>query len=291
MEGKQVIITGANSGIGFETAKALAKQGAAIGMVVRQSERSQQAREALIKSSGNQNIHLFFTDLSLQSSIRKAADDIRSTFNTIDVLINNAGTWISNRTMTSEGIEMMFAVNHLAYFLLTHLLLDKLEKSGAGRIINVSSDSHFVGKIRLNDLFLSKKYHGLKAYEQSKLANVLFTYELSRRLGETPITVNAVQPGLVKTNIGHKHTKGIHSLAWGIRKLGGVTPAKGAATSIYLASSAACEKVSGKYWDKCKPKPSAQISYDEALASALWQKCEELTSVEDYFLHLNRYST
>lgn len=283
MKGKIAIITGANSGIGFETAKALAQKGAVVGMVARKAQRSDDARQAIITQTGNEKVFTFYADLSLQSDIREAASQIKNKFDRVDVLVNNAGTWFSQRIITAEGKEMMFAVNHLAYVLMSHLLIGHLEKSAGGRIINVASDSHFRAKLKLDDLFLSKGYHGLKAYEQSKLANILFTYELAKRVGERPILVNAVQPGLVKTNIGHKNTIGLHSIAWWIRKLGGVSPEKGAETSIYLASSDEGGKVSGKYWDKCKPKSSSKSSYDEKMAAALWDQCLNLTGIEDFF--------
>ncbi len=285
MNNKTCIVTGGSSGIGFETAKALTAQGARVIIIGRNPEKVHASVESIRKSTSSGNITFVLADLSKQNQIREAAAEILKNHQKIDVLVNNAGTWFSKMMLTQDGIETQFAVNHLAYFLLTQLLLPALVKSKHGRIINISSDSHFHGKIHFDDLNLTKNYHGLRAYAQSKLANVLFTYELDRGLKKRnlPITVNAVQPGLVKTDIGVKHTISFHSLAWRIRRMSGVSPAEGAQTSIYLASSSEVEGISGKYWDKCKSKPSSKASYDLDDARKLWGICVELCHVEDYF--------
>ncbi len=285
MKNKICVVTGANAGIGFETALALAKAGARVFLVGRDPEKLSRARENIQIQTQNNQVDMVVTDLSSQVSIRKSADQIMEKTEKIDVLVNNAGTWFSKLSLTHEGIEMQFAVNHLAYFLLTHKLLGHLAASGEGRIINVSSDSHFKGKMNFDDLNLTKKYHGLRAYAQSKLGNVLFTYALDRRLKERdlPVSVNAVQPGLVKTDIGMKHTISLHGLAWKIRRMGGVSPAQGAQTSIYLASSPEVKGVSGKYWDKSAAKPSSKRSYNEEDANTLWDISLGLTGISDYF--------
>ena len=286
MEGKNCVVTGGNSGIGFETALSLAILGANVIILSRNQEKAEAAVKSIKAKSQNKNIDFILVDLSSQKSIIDASKYILKEFDTIDVLVNNAGTWFSNLVLSEDGVERQFAVNHLAYFLLTHELLKALQKSEDARIICVGSDSHFHGKIHFEDLTLGKKYHGIKAYAQSKLANTLFVYELDRRLksrGIRNITINCVQPGLVKTDIGLKHSISLHGIAWRIRRMGGVSPAKGAETSIYLASSAEVKGESGKYWDKCKPKPSSKKSYNEEEATKLWEICKDLCGINDYF--------
>lgn len=279
---RTAVITGANSGIGFETAKGLAKLGHSIIMVCRTKEKGDKALAEIINATGNQNIELMIADLSSQKQIRELGTKILSKFPVLDVLVNNAGTWFSKLTYTEDNIEMQFAVNHLAYFLLSHLLLPNLLKSADGRIVNVASDSHINGKIDFEDLYLTKNYFGLDAYRQSKLANVLFTYDLANRLEGKGVTVNALQPGLVKTNMGHKHTIGLHSIVWWFRKQGGVKPEEGAKTSVFLASSYEVKGITGKYWDKSKQKPSGDVSYDTETGKRLWEVCEKLTGIENY---------
>ncbi len=291
MKGKNCIVTGGNSGIGFETALALASQGANLIILCRSEEKAEKAVKSIKAKSQNRNVDFVLADLSSQFSIRAAAKNILKSFETIDVLVNNAGTWLSKLELTEDGVEGQFAVNHLAYFLLTHELLDALNKSTDARVICVGSDSHFKGKIHFEDLTLGKKYHGLKAYAQSKLANTMFVYELDRLLKSKNIdhiSINCVQPGLVKTDIGLKHTISLHSLAWKVRRLGGVSPAKGAETSIYLATSNEAKGQSGKYWDKCKPKPSSKRSYDTEDATRLWKICMDFCGIEDYFSTLEK---
>lgn len=283
MEGKTCVISGANSGIGFETTLALAHKGANIIMICRNPDKGKKAQSQIIDASGNQKVSLVVVDLSSQKSIRENTAKILQTEPVIDVLINNAGTWFSKQIYTEDGVETQFAVNHLSFFLTTHCLLPALRKAADPRIINVSSDSHFQGKMYFGNLNLDRKYHGLRAYAQSKLANVLFTYEFERRKNDPKLSIYAVQPGLVKTDIGLKHTFSLHSLAWKIRRMGGVTPAEGAQTSIYLASSNEVQNMSGKYWDKCKPKPSSKKSYDEQDARKLWDISLQLCKIEDYF--------
>jgi NAD(P)-dependent dehydrogenase (short-subunit alcohol dehydrogenase family) len=287
MKGKVCVITGANAGIGFETALGLAKLKTDLVIISKDELRVKTTIEKIKSESGHNNIEGIVADLSSQKDIKKGAEEILVKYNKIDVLINNAGTWYSNLTYTDENIEMQFAVNHLAYFYLTYLLLPALVNSNDPRIINVGSDSHFNGKIHFNDINLTKKYHGLRAYSQSKLANVLFTYEFNRRKRLKKICVNCLQPGLVKTNIGLKHTVALHSLAWKLRRLRGVTPAEGAETSIYLATSDDVKGITGKYWDKCKMKKSSKRSYSKEDAQRLWLLSEKLCDIDDYFLVIN----
>jgi retinol dehydrogenase-12 len=286
MKGKNCIVTGGNSGIGFETALALANQGANVIILSRNQEKAEAAIKSIKAKSQNENVDFILTDLSSQKSIKDAARYILREFDVIDVLVNNAGTWYSKFVLTEEKIERQFAVNHIAYFLLTHELLGALSKSKDGRIICVGSDSHFRGKMHFEDLSLSKEYNGLKAYAQSKLANVLYVYEFDRQLksrGINTISINCVQPGLVKTDIGLKNTISLHAIVWKIRRMGGVSPAKGAETSIYLATADELKGQSGNYWDKCKTKSSAKRSYQKEDALKLWNISKDFCSINDYF--------
>ncbi len=283
MKGKTCVITGANAGIGFETAKALATKGARIVMICRNAAKAEAARDQLQKESGNTDIEFYIADMGVQDQIKAASQQIKNKYDNIDVLINNAGTWVAEQTFTPDEVEMVFAVNHLAYVLLTFELYPLLQAGEEGRIINLSSDSHFNAKLDLDNLYLNGKYNGLRSYALSKLGNVMFTYELDRRKDAPHISVNAVQPGLVKTDIGLKHTHWWQGLIWKIRRSGGVAPDKGAETSVYLATSEEVKGMSGKYWDKCAPKPSSKISYDQAAAARLWEVSLDLLGIEDFF--------
>src|SRR5690606_13020327 len=218
-----------------------------------------------------------------QKQIREVGEIIRLQHPRIDVLINNAAVWTSRCELTEDQIEKQFAVNHLAYFLLTHILYANIALSEDGRIINIGSDSHKYGRINFDDLNLQRSYHGLKAYGQSKLANLMFTYHLHRIKKEPHVSVYCVQPGLVKTDIGVKHTSAFHALMWKLRRLGGVPPEKAAETAIYLAASPEAAGKSGLYWDKCKPKPSSARSRNEEEAARLWKMSEELCGIKSFF--------
>ncbi|MGH2643725.1 MAG: SDR family oxidoreductase [Chitinophagaceae bacterium] len=280
---KHCVITGATGGIGFATAQMLARLGYSVTIVARNDMKGTNTVKMLQQQSENPDIDFVVANLASQNDIREAASTILQIHPVIDVLINNAGAWYSQFGLTEDGVERMFAVNHLSYFLLTHCLIKGLAKSPASRVINVSSYSHFNGKIYWDDLNLTKSYDGLKAYAQSKLANVFFTYEFVRRNPGLNIAINALHPGLVKTDIGIKHTYFFHSLAWRLRRLGGVSPEKGAATSIYLATSPDVEGMTGKYWDKRKPKRSSPTSYNTSDAARLWSICKKLCAIEDYY--------
>lgn len=286
MEGKICVVTGANSGIGFETAKSLASKGAKVLMVCRSEGKGKAAQERIVEASNNDQVDLFLADMSSQQQIREVGRTIRDQYPEIDVLVNNAGTWISDLTYTEDGIETVLAVNHLAYFLMTHMLWPSLEAGASGRVINVASDSHMqVKHFDFDDPFLSKRYHGLRSYAQSKLANVMFTYELDRRKPVEHIVTNAVQPGLVYTDIGLKRTTWLHAFAWKVRRSlwRGVSPEEGAATSIYLATSPEASDRSGLYWDNCKPKPSSAYTYQAEETARLWELSKEQCGIEDFF--------
>jgi retinol dehydrogenase-12 len=283
MDKKICVITGATSGIGYGIAKGLAARNFELILVGRDQQKGKSVVENLKMLVGNRDITYYTIDLCSQKQIRQVGEEIVSKHPQIDVLINNAGVWTSRCELTDEKIEKQFAVNHLAYFLLTHLFYPSIARSGDGRIINMGSDSHKYGKINFNDLNLQRAYHGLKAYGQSKLANLLFTYQLDRLKKEQHVSVYCVQPGLVKTDIGVKHTNPFHSFMWKLRRLGGMTPEKAAETAIYLATSPEVAGLSGFYWDRCKPKPSSERSRNEEDAARLWKMSEELCGIRNYF--------
>ena len=288
MDGKVCVVTGASSGIGFETALSLAKNGAKVLMIARNEQRVMEAVDKVIRETQNKQINGAVIDLSSQRDIRRGASDILSRIKVIDILINNAGTWNSKLRFTEENIEMQFAVNFLASFLLTYLLLPALSKSNDPRIINMGSDTHFNGKIHFNDINLTSKYHGLRAYAQSKLANLLFTYEFERRKPLDKLCINTMHPGVVKTNIGFKHSVALHGLAWKIRGITGLSPAKGSDTLVYLASSNDIQGISGKYWEKRMPVKSSKRSYIKEDAQRLWLLSEKLCDIDEYFSAVDR---
>jgi len=280
--GKVCIVTGANSGMGKIVAQALANEGATLIMVCRIREKPQVAYEEIKGKSKNPDVELMVTDLSIQKEIRELAEKIKSKYPVIDVLVNNAGCMNFGYSQTSDGIETTFAVNHLGYFLLTNLLLDNLKKSKSARIINVASEASKDGKINFEDLNLKNEYTSFKAYSQSKLANIIFTYELARRLkeeGVMNITVNCVHPGNVpNTKLG----KGSKTFANFIASLPPsliVTPEKGAETTIWLATSSEVEGISGKYFHDKKEIKSNPISYDLEIGRRLWEVSEKLTNL------------
>ncbi len=283
MNQKISVVTGANAGLGYETAKALALLGHRVVLMSRSKEKGQQALDAIFAATKNDALELVEVDLASQASIRSACASILAKHPQLDVLVNNAGTWISKHTLTEDGVETMFAVNHLAYVLMTQQLYPAIRQSNDGRIVCVASDSHFRGKINFEDLNLTKKYHGLTAYNQSKLANIMFVAELDRRKKDGNVGTYAIQPGLVKTDIGVKHTNPLHALAWRIRRSGGLSPAEGALCQIYCASDPGAQGRSGLYWDKCQPKPSSNASNTLADAVKLWEMCLEMCGIGEFF--------
>jgi retinol dehydrogenase 12 len=280
---KTCIVTGATSGIGHSIATGLATLQHTVIMLGRNPEKGATLAEQLKSVTGNRNIHYLNVDLCSQKQIRAVGNKIRHEFPVIDVLINNAAQWNSMYELTEDGIEKQFAVNHLAYFLLTHLLYPHIRNSNDARIINIGSDSHRYGRINFENLNLKNEYHGLKAYGQSKLANLLFSYHLHRIKPEKEISVYCVQPGLVKTDIGIKHTSLLHSLAWKLRRLTGVSCEKAASHIIYLATSNDVVGRSGLYWENRKPKPSSFPSQRYKDAEKLWEMSEALCGIKSYF--------
>lgn len=280
MEDKICLVTGANTGIGKATAKELARRGATVLMVCRNSEKGNLVKDEIIQKTGNNQVHLFIADLASFASVRKMAEQVISLYSQIDVLINNAGIFYTRFQLTEDGIERQFQVNHLSGFLLTHLLLPLLKEAPSARIINVSSIGNYKGDIHFDDLNLKNSYSGLKAYRQSKLANVLFTYELARKLATTKITANTLHPGVVGTQIGFANNRGLAAFVWWLGSPFMLSDEKGAATSIYLACSNAVAEVTGKYFEKCKSKKSAERSYDLSLAKKLWVVSEKLCGIK-----------
>jgi len=278
MKGKVCLVTGATAGIGEATALLLAKLGATVVGVGRNPAKIENSIQMIKEKSGNPNVSFLLADLSSQKDIRELAQQFKDQYSRLDVLVNNAGATFTERQQSVDGIEMTFALNHLGYFLLTNLLLDLLEKSAPTRIINVSSSLHKMGKLDFEDIPFDNGYSRSKAYQRTKLANIAFTYELARRLSSQSVTVNAMNPGLVATNVG-KAAGGFTAMVKGIvDKIGGITPEEGAKTIIYLASSLEVYGVSGRYFVKEKSIPSSKISYDLEFGRRLWELSEELTT-------------
>ncbi|MBD8490952.1 SDR family NAD(P)-dependent oxidoreductase [Echinicola sp. CAU 1574] len=283
MDKKTCIVTGATSGIGLGIAKGLAKEGVILILIARNATKGEKLMNQLQSTYPSSKIHFYPTDLSSQKQIRATSEKIRRNHQIIDVLINNAGVWTSEAKLTEDGIEEQFAVNHLAYFLLTHLLYPQLAKSQDARIICMGSNSHQYGKINFINPNLTDEYHGLKAYGQSKLANLLFVYELERRKPDNIISTFCVSPGLVKTDIGVKHTNPFHSLMWKLRRLTGKSPEKAAETPIFLVLADKNLAPSGLYWENLKPKPSSKSSHSKEQASKLWELSKQLCQIDKFF--------
>jgi NAD(P)-dependent dehydrogenase (short-subunit alcohol dehydrogenase family) len=276
MKGKICMITGANSGIGKATAIGLAKMGATIVMVCRNKKRGEEALEDIKKECNNGSFDLMIADLSTQKAIIQLVKDFKERYQYLHVLINNAGLNLSKRVLTEDGLETTFAVNYLAQFLLSNLLLDTLQTSRPSRIVNVASSVQ-AKKIAFDNLNGEKHYRQLNAYGQSKLAVILFSYELARRIEGNGVTVNCLHPGYVKTNMVKNFRKFVKYF-FPFIGLFMKTPKKGARTSIYLASSPEVEGVSGKYFEKKKEAEPVKAANDEEIAKRLWDVSITLTN-------------
>jgi NAD(P)-dependent dehydrogenase (short-subunit alcohol dehydrogenase family) len=278
MVGKVCMVTGANSGIGKATAEGLARLGASVVMVCRDRGRGESAKREIEASIRGCSVELMLCDLASLESVRSFAKEFARTHSSLHVLLNNAGVVSLRRSTTVDGFEATFQVNYLSHFLLTNLLLDLLQRSAPSRIVNVSSGAHFGGSIDLDDLRMTRGYGVMKAYSRSKLAQVLFTYELARRLAGTGVTVNCLHPGAIATALFGRPMGSASFVAKGFR-LFMPGPEQGAKTSIYLASSPEVEGVTGKYFDRMREKRSSVASYDEGLARRLWAANESMTGL------------
>lgn len=278
MNGKTAIITGATNGIGKETALGLAQMGAHVALVGRDARKGAAVVAAIKEQSGNPAVDFLRADLSVQAEVRALADEILARYPRIDVLVNNAGGVFGQRQLTADGIEQTFAFNHLAYFLLTNLLLDRIIGSAPARIVNVSSAAHHMGQLKFEDLQGKKHYSAFLAYGRSKLANLLFTYELARRLAGTGVTVNAAHPGAVATGFA-KGNAGLWGMLFGIFRPLMRTPAEGAQTSIYLASAPEIAHVTGMYFADQRPAHSSPASHDRQAQQRLWQVSAHMTGL------------
>jgi NAD(P)-dependent dehydrogenase (short-subunit alcohol dehydrogenase family) len=270
MAGRTVLVTGGTGGIGRATALGLATMGAHLAITGRDRGRTEGAAREIRAASGGQ-VDVFVADLSSQSEVRRLADEVLQSLSRIDVLVNNVGGYWNTRHVTADGLERTFALNHLAPFLLTNLLLNQLQQNGPARVVTVSSNAHGTGRIDFDDLQGERAYSGARAYSQSKLANILFTYELARRLQGTTVTANALHPGVVRTSFGAEDPGRAQRLFVPIIRPFMKSPARGAATSIHVASAPDLERVTGRYFANSKPKRSSERSYDEIAAARLWQ--------------------
>ncbi len=279
MNGKICIVTGANSGIGVTTARGLAKKGAHVVMACRDVERSEPVQAKIKKDSDSEKVDLLKLDLASQESIRSFADTFLKTYDRLDVLVNNAAVVPSKRQETAEGYEAQFGVNHLGPFLLTHLLLDRLKECAPSRVVTIASIVHTNGVINFDDLQSDEKYSIMGAYSNSKLANVLFTFELARRLEGTGVTANCLHPGVVNTRI----MRDLPIIVRPIVKFAGLfmlNSEKGAATSLHLATAPELESVTGKYFDKCAESKCSSKAKDQEVAAKLWELSEQYTGIQ-----------
>ena len=278
MEGRTVLITGATGGIGKATAQHLAAQGAHLAVVGRDPTRTvDTARE--LRDVGCGAVDAFVADLSSQLQVRRLADDVLTRLPRLDVLLNNVGGYWNTRHTTADGLEYTFALNHLAPFLLTNLLLARLKEGAGGRVVTVASNAHALGRIDFDDLQGERRYSGARAYNQSKLANVMFTYELAKMLRGTSVTANALHPGWVNTSFGARDPGRAQRLLVPVLRPFMKRPAEGAVTSGRLASDASLERVTGHYFASSNPKQSSRASHDEASCARLWRVSADLVGL------------
>jgi NAD(P)-dependent dehydrogenase (short-subunit alcohol dehydrogenase family) len=278
MAGKIVLVTGGTGGIGRATAEGLATLGARVGITGRDEARTRTAAEEIAAASGNPSVDAFAADMSVQAQVRRLAAAVLDAYPRLHVLVNNVGGFWGSRHVTADGLEHTFAVNHLAPFLLTDLLLERLKASAPARVLTVSSGAQAMGRLDFDDLQGERRYSGQAAYNQSKLANVMFTYELARRLEGTGVAATVLHPGVVRTRFAAEDPSPLWKVLLPVIRPVLKSPARGAATSIYLASAPEVEDVSGKYFVNCKPRTTSKASYDTAAAARLWQVSAELVA-------------
>ena len=279
MAGKSVLVTGGTGGIGKATAIGLAALGARVGITGRDPARTQAAAAGIRAATGNVAVDVFAADMSAQAEVRRLAAQVAGTYPRLDVLVNNVGGFWAHRHVTTDGLERTFALNHLAPFLLTNLLLDRLIASAPARIVTVSSGAQARGRIDFDDLQGERNYSGQRAYSQSKLANVMFTYELARRLEGTGVTATVLHPGVVRTSFGAEDQAAHFAVLIRMARPFMKTAAQGAVTPVYLACSPQVEGVTGRYFANRKPKTAAKTAYDTTAAARLWQVSADLTDL------------
>ena len=277
MNGKVCLVTGATDGIGKVSARVLAELGAKVIIVGRNPEKSAIVLAELRSISGNENIDLLMADLAVMQEVRDLAEQVISRYDRIDVLLNNAGGYFTKHKITSDGLEMTFALNHMSYFLLTNKLMELLKYSAPARIVNVSSDAHYGVDMEFENLNGEQEYKAWKAYQKSKLANVLFTYELLKKVPGN-ITVNCLHPGFVATNFGHNNGGFFGPVLKIAQRISAIDPEEGAKTSIFLCSAPEVKGVSGKYFYKCQPKTSSRESRNMDTGKRLWKISSDIAS-------------
>jgi NAD(P)-dependent dehydrogenase (short-subunit alcohol dehydrogenase family) len=279
MDGKVCLVTGATNGIGLEASKALAGLGATVVLVGRDPGRIESSLAYVRQAVPDAKVESLQADFTCLKDVRALAEAFKARHSRLDVLLNNAGLVLHERQVTKDGFEATLGINHLAPFLLTHLLLEVLKASGPARVVNVSSEAHRYAKLDLSDLQAERGYNMMRVYGNSKLANILFTQALARRLTGSQVTTNSLHPGVVRTGFGH-NTEGWMRFAVQAFGLFFLTAEQGARTSVYLSSSPEVEGVSGQYFIKCRPKKPSGDARDEQLAERLWQVSAELTGVK-----------
>tara|TARA_B100001029_G_scaffold49348_1_gene39413 strand:- start:4628 stop:5488 length:861 start_codon:yes stop_codon:yes gene_type:complete len=280
LENKVCLITGATNGIGLEAAKALNQMGAEIVFIARNHEKANKLKEELLQESGRQPTAII-ADLSSQNEVKKAAEEFLSLNKPLDILLNNAGIMNRERKETADGFDEVFSVNHLAYFSLTLLLIEKMKNAGGGRIVNVASMAYrFVNEMNFEDLQSKENYKGLKVYGQSKLANILFTRSLASKLKDYKITVNCLHPGYVDTGIGLNNEGFFVRLLMNLGRPFAKKTDKGAETSIYLCASPEVEKVTGEYFVDCEIEKLLGAAKSDDQAEKLWSISSELTGID-----------
>lgn len=278
MSGKTVLVTGATSGIGEAAALAMAKLGASVVVHGRNAALAESVVSAIKEETSNPSIYYLIADFSKMEEVRHLAAEVKKNFPRLDVLVNNAAAVYAKHILSTDGVEMTFQVDYLSHFLLTNLLLDTLKASAPSRIINVSASQHERGRLDFEDLNMAKKYNGNKSYANAKLAMVMFTYDLAKRLEGTGVTVNAVSPGLVKTNLA-LDSGGLITFSKKFIDIFGKSPEKGTETIVYLAQSPDVQSISGKYFEDKKVEQTSETSYDASTTARLWKVSEELTSL------------
>lgn len=279
MTTKTVLVTGGTGGIGRATAIGLASMGAHVGITGRDWARAEEAAAVIADESGNPTVDVFVADMSSQTEVRRLADEVLAAYPRLDVLVNNVGGFWAHRHLTADGLEHTFALNHLAPFLLTNLLLERLIVSEPARIVTVSSGAHAMGRIDFDDLMGEREYSGHRAYNQSKLANVMFTYELARRLEGTGVSASVLHPGMTNTAFSSEDaSRRMAPVVFAVRPFM-KSPKKGADTAVYLASAPDVEGVSGRYYVNGKIKKSEASSYDTATTARLWRISADLVGI------------